>query len=297
MTYVVNFIGYIPPPRYDDVPWSVAMIGEAASPAGPFTQIDSKAISPTDGDPSEPAAHNFTTSEATLAEGWYVIIFADAFGGVSQPSDPLRNSSGEDSGQLPPTPDQVRNASPLLRQNFPAPPVSVYATADLRNQVYQSIAQIQSLTWRLIDPTLGCAAPEGYVCETVPPSLVPVAYAAVIRMTEELNVTASADYAEQLASGRMLRGFTAGPYSENYFAPGEFSRKGVMTRPPMSTDTVLDGMLWALATEDARDYFVWRTTGIAPPTGLASAFDYRKANGGYYAGSNGGPGFGTLPRV
>lgn len=290
MSYVVNLIGFMPPPRYDDVPWTIATFYEAATPTGSFTLIDTQAIVSPDTDPTEPASRNFTTAAATLAQGWYTIVFLDAFGGTSQPSDPLRNSSGEEIGQLPPTPDQIRNASPLLRQNFPIPPVDPYAPADLRNQVYQSIAAVQSLTWRLIDPTLGCSAPDegGYSCETVPPSLVPVAYAAVIRMTEELNVTSEADYAQQLASGRMLRGFSAGPYSESYFAPGEFSRRGVTTRPAMSTDSVLDAMLWALATEDARDYFVWRSTGIAPPTGVASAFDYRRSNSGYSAGSLGG---------
>jgi hypothetical protein len=58
----------------------------------------------------------------------------------------------------------------------------------------------------------------------------------------------------------------------------------------MDTDDALDAALWALATEDARDYFVWRSTGVAPPTAAVTSFDYRRQSLGYGAGSLGFPG-------
>lgn len=286
MGTVVSLIGYLPPPRYDLMPWTGVRIQEATAPAGPWTQIDDQALPSPDPDPSEPAARNLTTSNATLDTGWYRVIFYDAGGGVSDPSDPERNST--EAAPLPPSPSDIRNASPLLRLKFPLPPTNAAAINDLKTLVYQAIAQVQSMTWRMIDPTLGCAAPEDYVCELVPDALVPIALEAITRMAERIYVTTTPAMATQLATGRRLRGFSAGPYSEQYFAPGEFARRGASQgRPPMDTDDTLDTTLWALATEDARDYFVWRSTGIAPPVGIATSWDYRRQSIGYGAGGAG----------
>lgn len=288
MGLVVSLDGYLPPQRHDGIPWSGVRVLEAPAPAGPWTQIDEQDFAlPLDADPEFPQVRNVTTSDATLVNGWYELVFIDAGGGYSDASDPVRNSSDE--SVLPPTPDQVRTQSPLLRQNFPLPPSDDYQTGDLRNLVYQSVALVQSMTFRLIDPTLGDLAPEGYSSEVVPVGLVAIAFQAVARMAERINVTTQADFAQQLATGRLLRGFTAGPYSEQYFSPGEFARRGASQgRAQMDVEDSLDQALWALATEDARDYFVWRATGVAPPTAAVTAFDYRRANIGYSAGGLGG---------
>lgn len=292
MTFVVSLIGYLPPPRYDAVVWESVKIEESPAPTGPWTQIDAQTLTPADTDATMPQVRNFTTGLATLADGWYRVTFLDAFAGQSEPSDPERNSASEE--PLPPSPDEIRNGSPLLRQKYPLPPTNPYATADLRNLVYQATALVQANTWRLIDPTLGCSAPETEVCELVPDALVPIAIQAVSRMAERLEVTTEPAFAAQVATGRRLRGFSAGPYSESYFAPGEFARRGASQgRPPMDTDDALDTALWALATEAARDYFVWRATGVAPPVGKVSTFDYRKESAGYTAGmSRGRRGYG-----
>lgn len=234
-----------------------------------------------------PQLRDITTANGTLTVGWYRATFFDGSAGRSLPSLPIRNATLEQ--LLPPSPSEVRNDSPLLRKKFPLPPLNLNQAIDLRNIVYESTAMVQSITWRLIDPTLGSLAPVDYLSEAVPDGLVPTAFQAVKRMSERIFVTTQPGLAEQLATGRRLRGFSAGPYSEQYFAPGEFARRGASQgRPPMDVDDALDSALWALATEDARDYFVWRATGVAPPVGVASAFDYRRLSGGYSAGSRGG---------
>lgn len=286
MAYVVTLDSFVPPVRYDGHPWTEAQIGEAATPTGPFTLIDTQALSPLDPDPTNPEVRNFTTSLATLTVGWYQVTFFDAAGNQSQPSSPVRNSV--DDTLLPPSPDQVRSQSRLLRLKYPLP-MGPFDIIDLRNIVYQSVGLVENITWRLIDPTLGDPSAEGYTGEAVPPALTSVAYDAILRMAEHVYVITEPDFAEEFATGRLLRSFTAGPYSEQYFTPGEFARRGAQEgRPSMDTDPSLDAALWALATEDARDYFVWRSTGVVPPVGVAIAFDYRRQSIGYGAGALGG---------
>lgn len=287
MPFVVTLYGFLPPARFDvpPVPWTAVEVYQGDTPLGPWTLIDTITLPNPDPDPTVPAVRNITTTQATTPGAWYQVVFLDDDGGQSEPSDPVRNTA--DGEALPPSPDDLRTISPLLRQNFPLPPTDAYQIADLRNVTYQATALVQAATWRLIDPTLGDAAPEGYVSEAVPPALVPVALQAIARMAERLDVTSAPDLAEQIATGRRLRGFSAGPYSENYFDPGQFARRGVSARPTMDNDDALDTALWALATEDARDYAVWRQSGIAPPTGLATTFDYRRQSLGYAAGGGG----------
>ena len=92
MSQVVTFEGYKPPARYDDVPWTEAKIEEAASDSGPWTLIDTITLSPTDSDPSTPASRNFTTENGTGSGLWYRITFIDGGTGVSNPTEPVRNS-------------------------------------------------------------------------------------------------------------------------------------------------------------------------------------------------------------
>jgi hypothetical protein len=289
MPRVVSLTDLVPDPRYDGVPWTQAEVQEATAPDGAWLTVDTLALVTLDTDPSAPMARSVTTAQAQLTTGWYRLVFLDAGGNASEPSDVVRSSIDSD---MPPSPDDVWDASPLLREKFPRPAVDPAATGDLRRITYQAIALVQSVTWRLIDQTLGCPAPpdEGQ-CELVPNELAPVALQAIARMAERIKVTTDPAFAEQIATGRRLRGFNAGPYSESYFAPGEFARRGATQgRPPMDTDDALDSALWALATEDARDYFVWRATGVAPPTGVATAFDYRRQSLGYGSGTIGWPG-------
>ena len=78
MSYVVSFYGYRPAARYDGLPWTTVAIDEGASSLGPWTTIDTKTLTPADSDPSAPATRHFTTTLATLANGWYRVRWRDA---------------------------------------------------------------------------------------------------------------------------------------------------------------------------------------------------------------------------
>lgn len=81
MTYVRSFDDFTPPARFDGVAFTTALIQEApdvAGSPGTFSTIDTKTLSPVDADPARPATRDFTTSLATLAIGWYRIIWRDA---------------------------------------------------------------------------------------------------------------------------------------------------------------------------------------------------------------------------
>jgi hypothetical protein len=289
---VLSLVSIVPPARYDAVPWSGAQVEESKTPDAStlWTTIDTVQLTtPLDTDPSDPAPRTVTTSNATLPTGWYRIVFVDTAGGTSEPSDAIRNSIRNSiATDMPPDPGAVRDASPLLRQNIPLPTTDPFALSDLRNYVYSATAYVQSMTWRILDPTLACSAPDDYSCEALPDSMVPMAFQAIRLLTERYSVLADPEYAEQNASGRLLRGFSAGPYSENYFAPGEFARKGTTGRPAVDNDTTVDGLLWGLMTEDARDYFIFRAEGVSPPVGIVTPFDYRRQSIGY-------PGAGGMP--
>lgn len=90
MAIVVSFEKYTPPPRFDGLPYTQVRIGEAASPDGPFTLIDTQVLAPVEPDPANPLARSFTTHLGTLAEGWYQISFVDAAAHVV-PTDPIQN--------------------------------------------------------------------------------------------------------------------------------------------------------------------------------------------------------------
>lgn len=187
-----------------------------------------------------------------------------------------------------PTPDELRAASPLLTLKLPDDTGGPNDAA-LNARAAEAATLVSSLTFRTIEPVTSSTV-EGWDFEGVPDDLVPLATRAIALMVEHEVVTGAADFAERLATGRLLRGFSAGPYSEQYFAPGEFARRGASQgRPPMDPDERLDTVLWALATEDAREYFVFMATGQSAPAGQAVAFSYRRQNLGYGAGAVGYP--------
>lgn len=275
MSYVQSVVGVRPIPRYDNVAWTEVEWRESDARDGVYALIDTQPLANPDPDPSQPATRNLTTTQAQLSAGWYQLTFKDP-GGNSDVVDPIPAGVSGDT-TLPPSPDAIREDSRLVAELLPATPENDRL---LRGLVVDSIALVSSLTYRRIDPAIPC--PADIPCEDVPASLVPLAYRAVALMTERLLVTGEPKFAQQVATGRRLRGFSAGPYSESYFAPGEFARRGAQQgRPPMDPDEQLDGVLWALATEAAREAFVAWATGVQPPAGAVSAFNTnRRGNAG-----------------
>lgn len=183
-----------------------------------------------------------------------------------------------------PTPNELRAASDLIALRFPAGEAEG-AETKLKLRAEAAAAQVATLTYRLIDPVTE-ATVEGATFEEVPASLHGLAVRAIAIMVEREIVTGDPAFAEQVATGRRLRGFTAGPYSESYFAPGEFARRGASQgRPPMDPDEQLDAALWALATQEAREEFVSWASGLHLPGSVISVFDYRRQAVGDSPGS------------
>lgn len=95
MSQVITFLGYTPAPRYDGNPWTEIDVEEAALEAGPWTVIETIAISPVDADPEFPASRSLTTENASDTLGlWYRLVFRDLSGDEEQPTLPVQNVAG-----------------------------------------------------------------------------------------------------------------------------------------------------------------------------------------------------------
>lgn len=82
----------MPVAREDGLPWTLIRIEEGATDDGPWTLIDTLNMTPLDSDPSQPMARSFTTTLATLTEGWYRVSFRDAAAHIAY-SIPIHNVS------------------------------------------------------------------------------------------------------------------------------------------------------------------------------------------------------------
>lgn len=100
MAFVVYLTGVKPGAR-DDQPWTGARVEESADPApeegaAVWTEVQTFVLSPVDADPEDPAARNFTVTEATIETGgWYRVVFTDADDG-EQVAGPYQYGSSTD---------------------------------------------------------------------------------------------------------------------------------------------------------------------------------------------------------
>lgn len=122
MTYVQSFSAVTPPPRYDDVPWTELEVWEAEEEDGTYALIDTVAIDE-DATPDTPNTVSITTTEATLAVGWYRIRFLDGSGNVSNYTAPVLAPAGGGDG--------VYFTVAELRERFPELTVEKYSDAKL----------------------------------------------------------------------------------------------------------------------------------------------------------------------
>jgi hypothetical protein len=97
MTVVVTFENVTPVARYDALAWTEARIEEATTATGTYAEIETIDLATLpgglDADPADPATRNFTTELGTADGLWYQIIFVDADGDESAPTDPIQNVS------------------------------------------------------------------------------------------------------------------------------------------------------------------------------------------------------------
>lgn len=153
-----------------------------------------------------------------------------------------------------PTVDQLQARSAFLADRV---------DAELTPLAEEGAALVSSLTGRDIGVSAlgGGDSPTGCPWEDVPGWLRPSAERAVAFMVESLIGVTSATRAAKRGD-RQLASFSAGPYSESYFSPEQVSKSQTLHPDPM-----VHQVLWSIATECARQYWLrlWGVeTAVAP---------------------------------
>lgn len=158
-----------------------------------------------------------------------------------------------------PTPDEVRARSALLTQRFPDGAVG---DAALSGRIEVMVPVLSDLTGRSLAEDLGVPG------VSVPAYLEPTAEQAVALKLERGSATAKDR--KKAINTLNLRSFSAGPYSESYFGPGEAAEI-----KKLDPDPEIAELLWALATEDKRAYWlaIWGETVV--PGAAVQSFDWR----------------------
>jgi hypothetical protein len=256
MPFHVPIAGITPAPIFPPLvnPWSHAVIQESAVPEGSGAVIET--IDPLD-PPAlplvDPPTYNFSTDAATIEDGWVRVVFLDIAGNEG-PTEWISVDGRRVA--LPPSANQIRLRSALLRQRYPSDPLDPEVEADLADAVNDATVLVESLTCRVLDNALAQDRQLGRL-----------ALRAVILKTEQLGQRSTVRAAGGLAAGQMLRSFTVGPYSESYFGPDEAGKAKVLDPNP-----VMHEVLWALATEECREKWlaIWR--GEDTPAAMIQTF-------------------------
>ena len=89
---IVSLPGYVPPSRYDDLPWTEARLEQSATQNGTFTTTETFTLDQ-DTDPAHPATRSFTTQLGTL-NLWYRLVWVDGDGDESAPTASGQNVDG-----------------------------------------------------------------------------------------------------------------------------------------------------------------------------------------------------------
>lgn len=169
----------------------------------------------------------------------------------------------------------IRGRSPLLAERFP----DGSGDEGLAALVLEASSVVSMLTGRMIGVT--GEGPWGCPLEEVPLPLQPLAVRAVRLRAErmdllEMNPALLIARAEQVLGG--LASFSAGPYSESYFPPGQT----VQTLQALDPDPEHAAELWSLATECVREGWLrlWYPgmAGIFEPTSTNQEFDWFPAD-------------------
>jgi hypothetical protein len=87
---VIQLVGYEPPSRDDNLPWTDAVIESAPASQGPWTELTSIVLNPQDGDPANPQVRNFAVNDVSgTTDTWYRVYFKDGANRQSLPSTPI----------------------------------------------------------------------------------------------------------------------------------------------------------------------------------------------------------------
>ncbi|HEX7088738.1 MAG TPA: hypothetical protein VF192_01300 [Longimicrobiales bacterium] len=163
-----------------------------------------------------------------------------------------------------PTIAEVRGRSELLKARYPE------GDAEKEEELQRLLTDLAPIISQLTGRKIGPADTPGV---EVPDWLKPVAVR-VFTLRAERDATGLSSAARTQAHGSLrLRSFSAGPYSETYFGPGEAESAGVLDPDPLIHEA-----LWALATEDMRNYWL-RLWGKLEPEPFAGVRPVNWAGG------------------
>lgn len=93
MTVVVPLRDFRPAARWDNKPFTQARIEEAPAADGPWTALETITLDPVDANPANPQKRNFNTELGTALNYWYRVVFLDADGDVSSPTNPIQHTA------------------------------------------------------------------------------------------------------------------------------------------------------------------------------------------------------------
>lgn len=159
-----------------------------------------------------------------------------------------------------PLPADVRARSTLLTTRYPDPA----GDAALTRLISEAGPLVAELTGRAIGGAPG---------EEVPAYLLPLAVRVISIKAEQIDFAFNMDAAarQRVLRRGNLRGFSAGPYSESYFGPQE-----AVAVKALDPDKATADLLWALATEAKRAYWLALWSGKQSPGNVVTSFDWRR---------------------
>lgn len=251
--YFRSFIDFGPPAAFDGLPFTAALITEAADKAGPWTLRETILLANLpgglDADPRAPALRDLSTSAAQLDPPKYFRIDWQHTSGATFTGDAFLYA---EPAALFMTAADVRDQSNLnfTRVGYPAPDPGTSDRLDRKVRAAQGY--LEQMTGRTFD-------------ETLPGELVELAREAVTMRVEQTLGQRSRSAVAGLAEGGGLglKSMRAGDYSETRFDPGE-ARKARLFNPwaPLSE------LIWLLATPARRLELLGDLSDEAPPAGL-----------------------------
>ena len=149
MPFTRTFTDFAPPARYDAQPFTSVAIREAATVNGSYTTIQTISLSPLDATPASPISRNFTTTAATLVDGWYILRWIDGASSTFD-SDPIQYLTSAE-GPAPENPENL-----ITREEFKL--AEGIASTDYDDSIDQTIGQVSAAIRRLTDRDFGIAA-------------------------------------------------------------------------------------------------------------------------------------------
>lgn len=93
MSYVITLDDYAPPARVDGRAFTKARIEEAPAITGAWLPVQTLTLSPVDADPAHPVTRELTTGLAQYATGWYRVVWIDAEGHETPPTEAVENTA------------------------------------------------------------------------------------------------------------------------------------------------------------------------------------------------------------